>query len=64
MLFLVPTIHIFKSLEYFLTPLQVLVGSLVEKCSKDTTEATAETLDEVMECGQEKVKVMPISDWL
>ena len=47
-----------------MTPLQVLVGSLVEKCSKDTTEATAETLDEVMECGQEKVKVMPISDWL
>merc|ERR1719328_853751 len=36
--------------------IKVLVGSLVEKCSKDITEAAAETLDEVMECGQEKVK--------
>ena len=43
--------------------LQVLVGSLVEECSQDVTEATAETLDEVMECGQEKVKVMRVSDW-
>ena len=43
--------------------IQVLVGSLVEDCSEDVTEATAESLGEVMECGQEKVKVMRVSDW-
>ena len=48
--------------NFLTTLIQVLVGSLVENCSKDIAEATAETLDEVMECGQEKVKVILVSD--
>ena len=44
--------------EVFECYIRVLVGNLVQTCSKDEDieEATAETLDEVMECGQEKVK--------
>ena len=34
---------------------KVLVGNLVASCSEGVTEATAETLDTVMECGKEKV---------
>ena len=51
-----------QKINFLTTLIQVLVGSLVENCSKDIAEATAETLDEVMECGQEKVKVILVSD--
>ena len=37
----------------------------MEKCSKakEVTEATAESLDEVIECGQEQVKVIIVTRW-
>merc|ERR1711976_768203 len=34
---------------------KVLVGNLVTSCSEGVTEATAETMDTVMECGKQKV---------
>merc|ERR1712227_173231 len=35
--------------------IRVLVGDIVAECSTDISEATADTLDEVMDCGKETV---------
>jgi len=36
--------------------IDVLITDLVQTCSTDVSEVTAETLDSVMECGKDKVK--------